>query len=195
MPLVPVVSEVAGALAAGALVFLVARQVGVGVQSALCAVAVVPVAVAALVAVPALRDGARTLLDQRKVNAPLTNAEAQLQPGAALGMNVAFLEWVEQQLAEGDTFHMEIGAIPEEVYVGGKGARQDAILQWSLFQLAPHLAVEQSDTGRDLKPGEGLGADWLVFYESDPAAYPAGPLGEVITYEPSFAIARAGVAR
>src|SRR4051794_40579038 len=110
-------------------------------------------------------------------------------------MNVAFLEWVDERLAEDDSFHMEIGTIPDEVYVAGKGVRQDAILQWSLFQLAPHLAVEQAAKARDVRPGEGLAADWLVFYESDPAAYPAGPLEEVVTYAPDFAIARTGIAR
>jgi len=192
---VPLVSEVAGALGAGALVFVIARQVGTTVQSAFCAVAVVPVAVAALVAVPALRDDAADLLDKRKENAPLSAEEAQLQPGVAIGMNVGFLAWAEQQMAEGDTFHVVSGALPGEERVAGVGARQATILQWSLFQLAPHLAVEQSDKARDLVPGEGLGADWLVFYESDPAAYQGGPLGEVIAYQPNFAIARSGHAR
>lgn len=187
-------SQVVGALGAGALVFLIARQLGATVRGALCAVAIVPVAVAGLLAVPTLRDDAVVLLDQRKENAPLTSAEAQLQPGSRLGLNVEFLAWAREQLSEGDTFHLTIGEFPDETYVAGVGVRQAAILQWSLFQLAPHLAVEQSPKARDLEPGEGRNADWLVFYESDPAAYPGGPLGEVVSFAPNFAIARTGVA-
>ncbi len=183
------VSEVLGALGAGALVFVVARQLGASFQGAVCAVALVPVTVAALLGVPALRDGGADLLDQRKDNADLTAAEAQLHAGTELGINVAFLTWVKERFGAEDTFHLEIGVISDEVYVAGVGVRQAAILQWSLFQLAPHLAVEQSDKARDLRPGEGRDADWIVFYESDPAAYPV-PLAEVMTYAPSFAIAR-----
>lgn len=185
------VSEIVGALGAGALVLIVARQVGIRAQRAVGAVALVPVAVAALLAVPTLRDGAVRLLDQRKL---LTAEEAQLQPGTDLGMNVAFLAWVETHFAKEDTFHLEIGRIPNEVYVAGVGVRQAAILQWGLFQLAPHLAVEQSPAARDLKAGEGRKADWLVFYESSPADYPAGRLTDVMTYAPGFAIARNGLA-
>ncbi len=107
---------------------------------------------------------------------------------------MAFLAWVREQFAKGDTFHLEIGRIPDEVYVAGVGVRQAAILQWSLYQLAPHLAVEQSAAARDLKPGEGLNADWLVFYELNPADHPAGPLSDIRTYAPSFAIARGTLA-
>ncbi len=188
-------SQVVGALGAGALVLLVARQAGADRRRAAGAVAIVPIAVAAVLALPALRDGAATLLDQRQANASLTKEEAQLQPGVSVGVDVAFLEWVKGQLPEDDTFHLVIGAAPGEERVGGVGTRQATILQWSLFQLAPNLAVEQSPKARDVRPGEGLNADWLVFYESDPAAYPAGPLGEVSTYAPGFAIARSPGAR
>jgi hypothetical protein len=88
---------------------------------------------------------------------------------------------------------MVIGRVPDEAEVAGVGVRQAAILQWGLYQLAPNLAVDQSAKARDLRPGEGRRADWIVFYESSPARY-AGPLGRVFTYAPKFAIARSDLA-
>jgi hypothetical protein len=182
--------QVVGAVGVGVLVVVVARRAGLSARRAVGAVVIVPIAVASLLVIPALGDAWADLRDEREENAPLTTAEAQVKPGADLGISVDFLAWVEEQLPAGDTFHLTIGAIPEEVFVAGVGVRQAAILQWSLFQLAPHLAVEQSPKARDIEPGEGSAADWLVFYESDPAAYQGGPLGEVLAYAPSFAIAR-----
>lgn len=151
--------------------------------------------VVGLLALPALVDGVDELLDERAENASLTAGEAQLQPGAKIGLAVDFLTWVEERLRQGDTFHLVIGSVPDEVRVDGVGVRQAAILQWSLFQLAPHLAVEQSEKARDLQPGEGRNADWLVFYETDPAGYRGAPLGDPMTYAPGFAMARSGLAR
>lgn len=185
-------SQVVGALGAGALVLVVASGLGVSARRAVGAIAIVPIAIASLLAIPNLREDAVSLLDRREGNAPLTSAEAQVKPGVDLGINAAFLTWVEEQFGEGDTFHITIGTIPDETYVADVGVRQAAILQWSLFQLAPHLAVEQSDKARDIRPDEGRNADWIVFYEVDPATYPGGPLGEVRTYAPNFAIARPG---
>lgn len=189
----PLLSEVVGALFAGALVVLLAKQVSLSLRGAVGVVAVVPIAVAGVVAVPTLYNGGKTLREEHRVDAPLTDQEAQLQPGVVLGMNVGFLSWVDEQLPEGDSIHLEIGQIPDEVFVADVGVRQAAILQWSLFQLAPHLAVEQSPKARDLKPGEGRNADWLVFYEFDPGLY-QGPIEEPITYAPGFAVARSSLA-
>jgi hypothetical protein len=175
---VRLVSEFVGALGAGALVFVVARQLGIETRRAFGAVALVPLSVAALLAAPALHDAAADLLHQRKVNAPLSDAEAQLAPGVAAGMNVAFLAWVKDQMAGEETFHMEVGIAPGESVLEGVGEREGLILQWGLFQLAPHLEVEADQ------------ADWIVFYESDPTEHAEGSLGEVMTYAPGFAIAR-----
>lgn len=188
-------SEVLGALGAGALVFLVARQLGFGRHRALAAVALVPLAVTGLLALTALRGGTGKLLDEREENAPLTAGEAQVWPGKKLGLAVEFFGWVEERLPEGDTFHLVIGRGPDEVFVGGVGLRQAAILQWGLFQLAPHLAVEQSPKARDVEPGEGRNADWLVFYDAEPADHVAVSPGEVMTHAPGFAMARTRLAR
>jgi hypothetical protein len=191
---VPLLSQVLGALAAGALVYVIARQAGVKAQRAVGAVALVPLAAAALIALPALRDGMDSLLDQRKENAPLSSEQAQYQAGSEFGLAVPFLTWVGERLPEEETFHLEIGVIPEETYVAGVGVRQAAILQWSLFQLAPRLAVEQSPKARDLEPGEGHNADWFVFYESEPEDFPAIRFSDEMTYAPGFGMARGELA-
>jgi hypothetical protein len=192
---VRLLSEVLGALGAGALVLLIARQAGIGSQRAVGAVALVPLALAALLAAPALRAGAEALLDEHGANASLSSERAQLEPGVAVGVNVDFLAWAKQRIPGDDTFHLEIGPAPGEEVVGGVGARQATILQWSLFQLAPHLAVEQSPKARDLVPGEGRGADWYVFYEAGPEDYPAVRLGKTLTWAPGFSIGRNRLAR
>ena len=75
-----------------------------------------------------------------------------------------------------------VGPAPGETYLEGVGIREGLVLQWGLFQLAPHLEVEAQD------------ADWIVFYESSPADLPSGDLGRVISYAPGFAIARSKIA-
>jgi hypothetical protein len=190
---VRLLSEVVGALGAGALVFVIARQTGISSRRAFGAIALVPVSVAVLLAMPALNDGRAELSNERRENDSLTAEEAQVITGHETGISTEFFSWVGEHLAGDDTFHLEVGRIPDEVFVKGVGVRQAAILQWGLYQLAPNLAFEQSPKARDLKPGEGRHADWLVFYESSPAKYP-GPLGKVITYAPDFAIARSRLA-
>jgi hypothetical protein len=175
-------SELVGALGAGALVILVARQVGAESRHAFGAVALVPMVVAAVLAVPSLRNDAADLLHQREVNSPISDEEARLEPGVAAGMNVGFLAWAREHMAADDTFHMVVGPAPDETYLQGVGIREGLVLQWGLFQLAPHLEVEAED------------ADWIVFYETSPADYPPRKLGEVIAYAPDFAIARNEVA-
>lgn len=187
-------SEVLGALGAGALAVVIARQVGLRFPRAFGVVAAVPVVVAALLAVPSLWEGGRFLRDQRREYANVSAEEAQIKAGADLGIATNFFEWAHTFMKPDETFHLEIGAIPTETY--GEGVdRQTAILQWGLFQLAPNVAFEQSSNpARDLKPGEGRNADWIVFYEWNPSDFPA-PLGDVTTYSPGFAIARTAHAR
>jgi len=191
---VRLLSELVGALGAGALVVLIARQLGFTGRRSLVAVAVVPVAVAAVLALPLLDEARTQLNDRRDENAPLVGAEAQLKVGVDAGWAVEFFTWAAERIGEDETFHLEIGEVPDEVRIGGVGVQQGAILQWGTYQLAPRLAVEQSPLARDEKPGEGGEADWLVFYGFDPADYP-GPLGKVITYAPEYAIARSDRAR
>jgi hypothetical protein len=162
-------SQVAGALVAGALVSILVWQAGLRSRRAMAAGVFVPIVAAGLLALPNLRDASDTLLEQRDANAALTKEEAQLRGGAIQGVDVAFLKWVGERLPDGDTFHLAIGETP---YFA-------AALQWGLFQLAPHLSVD-----------EAADADWIVFYESSPEEFPPGTLEEPLVYAPGFEMAR-----
>ncbi len=85
-------------------------------------------------------------------------------------MNVAFLAWAKAQIPDEQTFYPVVGKTASE---------QPITMQWLLFQLGPHLAVDNPDE-----------ADWLVFYESDPARYRSVPLIHTMIYGPGFALAR-----
>jgi hypothetical protein len=137
-------------------------------------IAVIPVAVASLLALPNLYDATVSLLDQRKSNAVLTAEQAQLQGGVAQGVDVAFLTWVRGHFAGGDTFYL----------ITRKSTAEQAIIQWGLFQLAPHLETERP-----------AAANWLVFYESSPTRYSFGRLHNLEVYTPGFAVERNGRAR
>jgi hypothetical protein len=186
---VPLLTEILGALCAGGLIFVIARQLGAEPRRALAAVVLVVVAVAVVIAAPKFREDINSLRTQHDQYATLTPAEAQVQGGVAQGLNVGFLSWAREQMAEGETFHLEIGSEPGEEQFGGSGVKQQAAFAWSSYELAPHLSVEQSGGFQDLEEGEGQGADWIVFYSTDPKEY-AGKLSEVRTFEPNFAIGK-----
>jgi hypothetical protein len=189
---VPLLSEIVGALCAGALIFVVARQLGLASPRAFGAVALVAVAVATVLAVPTLRDDISELLHQRKEFVGLSKAEANVKQGDLYGLNTGFLSWVEEQIGEDETFALEIGTVPGEETFEGGGILQGTIFSWSTFQLTPRLLVDEavSPDGK-VVPRKGAPADWIVFYQKEPSEY-AGSLGKVIRYEPNFAIARPG---
>jgi hypothetical protein len=174
---VPLLTEILGALVAGALIFVVARELGAEHRRALAAVSLVAISVAAVLAVPNLRDDVSALLHQRKEFVGLSKADAQVEQGNRYGINTGFLSWVDEHLGEDETFDLEIGTMPGEETFEGGGILQGTIFAWATYQLGPHLLVEGPD------------ADWVVFYSKDPKEYPA-ELGEVLTYEPNFAMAR-----
>jgi hypothetical protein len=190
---VPLLSEIFGALAAGALMIVIARQLGLESRRAFGAVALVAVSVATALAVPTLRQDVSALLSQRKEYVGLSSAEAQVEQGAKFGVNVDFLAWADEHLGEGETFHMEIGQVPGEPEFEGGGIFEGTTFAWATYQLAPHLSVDQSVGPNGIEPGEGGIADWIVFYSMNPKEYP-GSLGKVFTYEPNFAIARNALA-
>lgn len=174
----PLLSEILGALCAGALVVVVARQLGLGSRRAFGAVALAVVSVAAVIAVPTLRDDVSALLHQRKEFVGLSSAEAQDEQGTRYGVNVGFLTWVGEHLGEGETFDLEIGPVPGEPTFEGGGIFEGTDFAWATYQLSPNLLAE-----------EPASADWIVFYGKDPQEY-GGKLGKVLTYEPNFAMAR-----
>jgi hypothetical protein len=192
---VPLLSEIFGALFAGALVIVIARQLGLNSRRAFGAVAIVAVSAATLLALPTLREDVSEMLSQRKEYLGLSTAEANVKQGSNWGLNTAFLMWVKEHFKEGETFALEIGSIPGEETFEGGGVLFGSTLAWASFQLAPNLMVEESvgPEGK-LEVPEGAPADWIVFYQKEPDEY-AGSLGKVIQYEPKFAIARPGNAR
>jgi hypothetical protein len=186
---VPLLTEIIGALAAGALVVVIARQLGAEPRRAFAAVALVVISVAVVLAAPKFREDINALRTQHSQFASLSPAEAQVQGGVAQGVDVEFLGWAREQMQEGETFHLEIGTVPGEELFGGSGTKQQAAFAWASYQLAPHLSVEQSASIGDVEEGEGQNADWIVLYEMDPKEYP-GHLTKVITYAPNFAIGK-----
>jgi hypothetical protein len=162
--------QVAGALAAGGLAVLLARQAGLRGRQAAGAVAIVPVVVAAALAFPTLRDATNLLLDQRDADAALSSEQAQLQAGISVNVNVAFLGWAGSHFGEGESFYL---VVKPSADTGGY------VSQWGPFQLAPHLESESPST-----------ADWLVFYDTSPARYRGADPSDLDVYSPGFAVVR-----
>jgi hypothetical protein len=189
---VPLLTEILGALVAGALIFIVARELGAEHRRAFGAVSLVAISVAAVLAIPNLRDDVSALLHQRKEFVGLSKAEANVKQGDLYGLNTGFLSWAEERIGEDETFALEIGTVPGEETLEGGGILQGTIFSWSTFQFTPRLLVQES-VGPDgeVVTQEGPPADWIVFYQKEPSEY-AGTLGKVISYEPNFAIARPG---
>jgi hypothetical protein len=186
---VPLLTEILGALAAGALVVVIALQLGVEPRRAFATVVLAVVAIAAVLAAPKFREDINALRTQHSQYAALSSAEAQVQGGVAQGVDVEFLGWAREQMKEGETFHLEIGTVPGEELFGGSGTKQQAAFAWASYQLAPHLMVEQSASIGDVEEDEGQKADWIVFYGMEPKEYP-GHLSKVIRYAPEFAIGK-----
>jgi hypothetical protein len=158
---VVLISQIAGVgLAAVCLVVLV-RRFAPAPRRSFVAVVAIPVVVAALLGLPALRSAIDELGDARDRNLTLTSAQAQVQAGAGYGARTDFIDWVRSRMRPGDTYHLPPipGAQPPAI--------RSAIHQWSTFQLTPFLLVERP---RD--------ADWLILYGRAPGAgYPAALFG------------------
>lgn len=163
------VSQLAGAISAGILVLVLARQAGARGKEFIGVVALVPVAVAGLLALPNVTDSAEYLLNQRQEDVALSGEEAQLQGGVLAEVDVAFIGWAGDHFTAGDTFWLTVC----------KGTNNAAAFQWGSFQLAPHLAVEN--------PSE---ANWLIFYDCGPARYRDARHRGLEFYAPGFAVAR-----
>lgn len=171
----PLATQIAGLLAAGALAVAMGRALGLTGRSAFALVAVVPIVVASVVGVPAFRGAVDSLLGQRAGHAPLTADQARVSGGLAQGVDVDFLEWARRRIPPDDTFHL---LRPESPNVA-------AIRQWTLFQLAPRLAVKRAED-----------ADWLVGYDR-PAGegYRARGFERPRRYSPGFFVAGRASAR
>jgi len=162
--------QVAATLAAGGLVVIAMRRVGLRGKRAVGAVAMVPVITACLLALPTYREQINELLDAHEANATLTARDVRLGNGIGINADVDFLAWAKRHLGDEETFGFVIGSSDEA----------GSLEQWALFQLAPHVAVEPPASG-----------DWLVFYDVNPDEYVGH--ADLDVYKPGFAIARSPV--
>ena len=154
-------SQVAGAGVAAVCLVVLARRFAPQPRRSFAAVVAVPVVVASLVALPALRTAVDDLSDSRDRNLALSSAQAQVQGGATYGVRTDFIDWVRRRMRPGDTYHLPRipGAQPAAI--------RSAIFQWSTYQLTPHLLV-----------GRPQDADWLILYGRPPGiGYPAALFG------------------
>lgn len=164
-------SQVAGALAAGLLVLIFARGLGLEWHRSTGMVAVVAVVAAALLAPPALRSAVESFSDQIGANADLTAEEGRALAGGLAQADVPFLQWVEERVGEDESFQLVVGNENEHPLVP----------QWTFFQLAPRFAV-----GRPEK------ADWIVFYDVKRSFYSRPGFHDVEIYQPGYAIGKFG---
>jgi hypothetical protein len=177
----PLIAQVAGALLAGAILAAAARPLAPSSRVSYAAVALVPIAVATLVALPGVRAASADLLDQFRDSRRVPEREREVRGGIAQRVDVGFLRWVEYQLAPGDTIRM-VGPVPKGPVLSTAGYReqQTAAYQWSVSELTPHVAVERFED-----------ADWVIVYGRAAAgAYPAGLFEPPREYAPGFTIAR-----
>jgi hypothetical protein len=166
-------SQVAGALAAGLIVVILARSCGLSARRAIATVAVISISVAALLSVPNLRTAVAAFVHQREENSALTAAQKSLQAGTLAEVDVDFLGWARERLPPEESFQLIVG----------HPARTALVPQWALFQLMPNLAVAAAEPG-----------DWVVFYDVAPARYSTPGYYDLEVYAPGFAIARYRVA-
>lgn len=164
--------QVAAVLAAGGLVLIAMRHVGLRGKQAVGAVAVVPVIAACLLALPIYREQLSELLDLHRENPKLTVRDVQYGNGIGIDADVDFLAWAKRRLGDEEKFGFAI----ENTQEAG------SVQQWAFFQLAPHVAVEPPSA-----------ANWIVFYDVNPEDY--ARLAGLSVYKPGFAIARSRLAR
>jgi hypothetical protein len=160
--------QVAGAFAAGLLVWMVGRSVGLRGRPAAAAVAVVAMVAGALLSAPAMRNAIVSLTDQRHADEMLTDDQKRIAAGALLEPNEGFLAWTQERIAPGEDFLLITPLSP----------RGELNVQWATYRLEPRVQVAAATPG-----------DWVVFYDVAASRYGAA-FSEVEIYEPGFAIAR-----
>ncbi len=104
---------------------------------------------------------------ERRANAAIPAADIETHPGAAIGANVGFVEWLNGKLPPRVSF-----------YLRTTGA-DDATYQWLTYRLYPRVAVQDS------------GAHWVVFIGLTPAEAGFGPreFSPVQQYAPGLLLA------
>jgi hypothetical protein len=176
---VPLIMQLLAALCAGALLIVVARQLGLDSRRAFGAASLVAISVATVLALPTLREDVSKLLSQRKEYVGLSPTERRSLSGAQFGLNTDFIAWVDEHLGEGETFYFKYGQVPGQPPFEIGGTLEGAIVGWGSYRLGPHLAAE-----------DAASADWIIFYGGGGPADYVGKLGKVLTYEPGLVMAR-----
>jgi len=162
--------QVLGAIAAGLLVWVLARSVGMSGRPAAATVAVVAIVAGALISVPNLRDAIASFAQQRHANETLSGEQKRVLAGSFIEPNQGFLDWAKERIAPGEEFQLILTP----------SAQSEQLAQWSSYELEPRVGVESVDPG-----------GWVVFYGVPPSTYgPGSGYGEAKVYEPGFAIAR-----
>ena len=157
---------------AGLLVFALARGAGLDLRRATASIVVVSITVAAFLSLPGLHNSIAAMLEQRRINATLSQEEGRLEPGVFASVNDAFVSWAKEQLKPGESFELLLGKSIEPDAAGLDS-------QWILFRLAPNLGVVPPTV-----------PDWIVLYDVPTSQYRAPLYKEVEVFEPGYAIAR-----
>ena len=114
--------------------------------------------------IQSLREKARAAEGVSEVN-------ARVAGGAALGLNTAFLDWVNRRVPSDAHFYF---------YPGGPGG-DPASYQWMTYQLTPRISADH--------PSE---ADWLVFVNVNPneTDYDRAGFDEPVRFADKFYLAK-----
>jgi hypothetical protein len=159
-------SQAFAVLVAGALLAWRARVRGApdGIRSA--AAAAVP-AILVFVTLSGSWTAWQAFRSERRANAAIPAADVAVHPGAAIGANVAFVEWLNWKLPPRVRFYLRTTGADEATY------------QWLTYRLFPRVAVQDST------------AHWVVFLGLTPAdaAYKPSDFARVQQYAPGLLLA------
>jgi hypothetical protein len=161
--------QVLGAFAAGLLVWVLARSLGLRGRQAAATVAVVAIVAGALLAAPGIRNAIAGFTEQRHGNEVFSDEEKRVVAGSFIEPNEEFINWTAERIGPEEEFQL---IVPES----GQG---EQLTQWMSYRLEPRVEVLDAPAG-----------GWVVFYGVSPAVYDRPAFEELQVYEPGFAIAR-----
>jgi hypothetical protein len=159
-------SQVAAVLVAAVLLAWRGRVRGAPIGMGSAAV----LAVAAVLTFDALASSWTTwqgFRSDRRANAAISAAEVATRPGATIGADVGFVEWLNGKLPAGTEFYLRTSGGDEATY------------QWLTYRLFPRVAVQDST------------ARWVVFLGVTPeaAGYKRRDFSQVQEYAPGLLLA------
>ena len=161
--------QVLGAFAAGLLIWVLARNLGLRGRPAAATVAVVAIVAGALLSAPNLRNAIAGFTEARHASETLSAEQKRVVAGAVIEPNEEFIAWTGERMASEEDFQLVTSPSPQG----------ELETQWVSYRLEPRVEVSSPAPG-----------DWVVFYGVAPARYAGPAFGEVEVYEPGYAIAR-----